>query len=503
MNLEQTKQLMVSTLQKLFPNINYLNKISENKDGNITYGGSLITPKYPDDMVCDSKYVHTDNNFTDDVKNKVHDHSNKTTVLDNLSADKYDNLVFKGYTIPTRISSANYNAVQLLSDGMYVEDKTKQISIVNTKINNLRQDINEQAKFSHYVNTTLDWCNMLSTTGMLILDVGYNMLNYFELKTGNMEIVQDTTTYIRLKAGKIYRITSHIFACWNGTYHCETDKGELIGQYTYYSHNSYSTSAMSFIYQVPIDNDILICIINDTYGRIWPAYSYCNVEEVGQAIVVDPVEHIDTESGLNDTPIGSIITYLGTRAPKHYLLCDGSEYNIQEYGELANQIKDEFGSYNYFGGDGLNTFAVPDINSKEDTTEDNDTKEEVNNTEENTDEIIDTEEPITEDKSDDENETELDTDGVETEETVDTSEGDKEESNDNSDNTVVETPTDNNKKPVIPTIYCIKYESTYYMNYVNDNADTVKELQKQNRLLEEEIEDISNLLDKVNGTVVE
>lgn len=62
-----------------------------------------------------------------------------------------------------------------------------------------------------------------------------------------------------------------------------------------------------------------------------------------------------------DTPIGTIISYMGNTAPKDYLICDGTEYEIVKYKDLAEHIKKEFGSYNYFGGDGVATFAVPDL----------------------------------------------------------------------------------------------------------------------------------------------
>lgn len=52
---------------------------------------------------------------------------------------------------------------------------------------------------------------------------------------------------------------------------------------------------------------------------------------------------------------------MGNTLPGGYLSCDGTEYNISEYPNLAEQIKTEFGSYNYFGGDGETTFAVPDL----------------------------------------------------------------------------------------------------------------------------------------------
>ena len=63
----------------------------------------------------------------------------------------------------------------------------------------------------------------------------------------------------------------------------------------------------------------------------------------------------------DDAPVGNIIAFMGNAAPKDYLICDGSEYNIADYPLLAQHILNEFGSYNYFGGDGTTTFAVPDL----------------------------------------------------------------------------------------------------------------------------------------------
>jgi len=60
-------------------------------------------------------------------------------------------------------------------------------------------------------------------------------------------------------------------------------------------------------------------------------------------------------------PIGTIIAYMGTTAPQDYLACDGSTYNITDYKQLARFIETQFGSINYFGGDGTTTFAVPDL----------------------------------------------------------------------------------------------------------------------------------------------
>ncbi|MBC5712469.1 tail fiber protein [Hungatella sp. L12] len=63
-------------------------------------------------------------------------------------------------------------------------------------------------------------------------------------------------------------------------------------------------------------------------------------------------------------PVGTVISYMGTKAPEHYLVCDGAVINIADYPYLAEQIKDEFGAVDYFGGDGTSTFAVPDLRNK-------------------------------------------------------------------------------------------------------------------------------------------
>lgn len=63
-------------------------------------------------------------------------------------------------------------------------------------------------------------------------------------------------------------------------------------------------------------------------------------------------------------PVGTILPYMGTKVPQHYLICDGTVLNIADYEVLAHQIEDEFGSVEYFGGDGTETFAVPDLRNE-------------------------------------------------------------------------------------------------------------------------------------------
>ena len=61
------------------------------------------------------------------------------------------------------------------------------------------------------------------------------------------------------------------------------------------------------------------------------------------------------------TPVGTVISVMSNHAPANYLICDGTVYNIADYPELANHFLNEFGSKNYFGGNGTTTFAVPSL----------------------------------------------------------------------------------------------------------------------------------------------
>lgn len=75
----------------------------------------------------------------------------------------------------------------------------------------------------------------------------------------------------------------------------------------------------------------------------------------------DLLKYVDKVRGIQDTPIGHILTYMGNSAPNHYLICDGSIYSIADYPYLTEHFQKEFGTVAYFGGNGSTTFAVPDL----------------------------------------------------------------------------------------------------------------------------------------------
>lgn len=65
--------------------------------------------------------------------------------------------------------------------------------------------------------------------------------------------------------------------------------------------------------------------------------------------------------GVDLNPIGTVISFMGQQPPVTYLPCDGHQYVIEDYQELAEFITVQFGTVNYFGGDGERYFAVPSL----------------------------------------------------------------------------------------------------------------------------------------------
>jgi microcystin-dependent protein len=57
-------------------------------------------------------------------------------------------------------------------------------------------------------------------------------------------------------------------------------------------------------------------------------------------------------------PIGAMTDFAGSAAPIGWLLCDGTIYNIADYPRLFAVI------INAYGGDGVSTFAVPDLRAR-------------------------------------------------------------------------------------------------------------------------------------------
>jgi len=101
--------------------------------------------------------------------------------------------------------------------------------------------------------------------------------------------------------------------------------------------------------------------LNDIYSGILIATNESSQVTISVQDLKTLIQEEIKKSSVTTVPAGTIISYMGNNSPTGYLFCDGAVYNISDYPNLAEQIKTEFGSYNYYGGDGENTFAVPNL----------------------------------------------------------------------------------------------------------------------------------------------
>ena len=110
------------------------------------------------------------------------------------------------------------------------------------------------------------------------------------------------------------------------------------------------------------DNPVTIeavCLSTATVGtQIYNVTSHITVQEIGR--VVDPIAYMLNDGNAQEMPVGSLIQTMSNSAPKHYLICDGSEYAIGTYPELEAHFVKEFGAVDHFGGEN-GKWKVPDL----------------------------------------------------------------------------------------------------------------------------------------------
>lgn len=256
-------------------------------------------------------------------------------------------------------------------DGLYVEDLSTIVNSISLSQKTVNSDLDYC--FVGFWNTTNSNVIVTCTRGAAI---PFN--TKFE---GNLEF-NSTNKAIKLKAGHRYKLhyqCKQTDTTANGN-HMERFYNETTSEWLKMACNcdtADETHTMEEIYVPTVDCEVSVrncwcpttsfsmrvnCINTNPDGpglKTIDCESAFIVTEIGKTVTVDPVAYLSKDGNLEETPVGSIISYMGNNVPKHYLACDGLEYNINDYPELAIHIKESFGSFNYFGGDGITTFAVP------------------------------------------------------------------------------------------------------------------------------------------------
>lgn len=123
------------------------------------------------------------------------------------------------------------------------------------------------------------------------------------------------------------------------------------------------TKLKEYPYEFEIDEKLRLASINGIKVATGEEIAKEEIEAIKLEIqaLKDSNQELKDKVEKLEQPVGAVISYMGNNAPNGYLKCDGSIYKIADYSKLAEQIKNEFGSYNYYGGNGTTTFAIPDL----------------------------------------------------------------------------------------------------------------------------------------------
>jgi microcystin-dependent protein len=149
-----------------------------------------------------------------------------------------------------------------------------------------------------------------------------------------------------------------------GTQVCDYGNSSPIGAWSGARTGAFNSNVSANKYTQTVSNDTSlnrVSSINFDASRSSSIYGNSTTVQP-PAITLIPQIRYKKDTIINDgTPVGTVISFFGLTAPTGYLSCDGTVYNIADYSALADHINTQFGSYNYFGGDGATTFAVPDL----------------------------------------------------------------------------------------------------------------------------------------------
>lgn len=254
------------------------------------------------------------------------------------------------------VSAEPDNILEKKDDGMYVPDVPEEIRL---KVNLLSRAKHTTEEVQFFFATEIEANDVQRPT----MTNGTSFLKYLTARQGNLPVSDDGDCVI-LDKNKTYRIQCYALVRGGGSFRIfNADTNTKIGSMGYYN-GSWGASAATAIITTTDTTRIDFRACDATSGVLSKRTSYVMVEEINKPKEIDPVEYVMGTDGIEASPVGSIISYMGATPPKHYIACDGTEYPIADYAQLAQHFIDQFGKVDYFGGDGVDTFAVPDLRNE-------------------------------------------------------------------------------------------------------------------------------------------
>ena len=328
--------------------------------------GEISMPIYPVDYHKDSITLayalseHINISFTNPTSISVTYMKSVTTCLRNIIGYKHKTIDIVEGSGTFNLSSIENNAIELKEDGYYVEDKSNDINEAKL-IASMIDGAKYSGKYTKY--GTFGWGKYTSIpTNSVVPFNDYKEENTIKLTEDGFIPVEAGHTYlcsmtIRMNTNNTCEILLYD-DIHSSTASIEKDNILLIST----GETGYISNCTTSIYHAP-NNSVLKCKTNSS--AMDKTFTRSNVTIIDiTPIEIDPVSYIDENYGIQDEPIGHIMGYMGSTAPKHYLACDGSILNVKDYPYLAKHFKEQFGSVNHYGGDGVTTFALPDLRNE-------------------------------------------------------------------------------------------------------------------------------------------
>nr|WP_024835401.1 phage tail protein [Clostridium sp. 12(A)] len=256
--------------------------------------------------------------------------------------------------------SKTWSSTKISYDIAVVEELTNGISIAQKTVNTkgTKELLSQEYSFNLTPALTMGTANLTAINQTITLKdsiLNYDMIN-IQLKV-NTNTVKISYPIYTFKTSSIVFNNSEVLNFTNGS---AMNVNKIQGTTTAGAWGSFSAS-FSFWFK-DATHLFLFNASTPSTATDWANVVLSSVQGVNiENVTIDPVNYVNTTQGIEDTPVGSILPQMGKTSPKHYLTCDGQSYNITDYPYLSQHIKDQFGTFNFFGGDGTNTFAVPDL----------------------------------------------------------------------------------------------------------------------------------------------
>lgn len=272
-------------------------------------------------------------------------------VINHLELITYDNILYR------MIDTAPYTLT-----GTWSTDKTH-FEVINSEAKNTYYNINRTGEeLSSWAGQfAAHTYNSLASTTMPIKEVSVGKGNKIKFNSGtNSFTLAPNTRYEVLTTMAAKETNANLYYnLRNITDSVNIDQVQWVDQESAQYAASGSMVAQFTTPDHPIEVDFRAAIgsQNATTTTHEPFCSIA-IKEIGR--IVDPIAYMLNDGNAQEMPVGSLIQTMSNSAPKHYLICDGSEYAIGTYPELEAHFVKEFGAVDHFGGTN-GKWKVPDL----------------------------------------------------------------------------------------------------------------------------------------------